>query len=100
MIEQWEKFVKKHNVIFEGLGLFLNKYTIKVHENDWGFIKSPRKVPQTVLGKFKFELAKLKKSQIIERVEQPKEWSSNLVVVQKLDNSLELQFQTRFKRVE
>lgn len=85
-----DEFVKKHKVVFEGLGVFLSEYTNKIHENALGVIKPLRRVPQTVLKKLKCELAKLEKNQIFERVEQPKEWSSNLVIVQKQDKSLGL----------
>lgn len=88
--EERDKFVKEHKSIFEGMGTFPSKYKIKILDNTVGVINPPRRVPQTILERLKIELSNLEKNKIIEKVGEPKEWSCNLVIVQKPDKTLRL----------
>lgn len=85
-----DKFVKEHKIIFEGIGTFPSEYKIKMLDNAVGVINPPRRVPQTILERLEIELLKLEKNGIVEKVKEPKEWCSNLVIVQKPDKSLRL----------
>lgn len=101
--EERDKFVKEHKVIFDCMGTFPTKYNIKTVNNAGGVINPPRRVPLTILERLKIELLNLDKNKIIEKVEEPKEWSSNLVIEQKTDKSLRLfldpkELNTIFKR--
>lgn len=83
MFSNKEQFVKNNNEVFQGMGLFPDKYQIKVDNNVEGIIKPPRRLPQTLLSKLKVELKKLEKLKIISKVDEPKQWASNLVIVEK-----------------
>jgi len=85
-----ELFINKNKEIFKGMGMFPGEYKIKIMKNAEGIIKPPRRVPQTVLEKLKKELDSLLVSGIIKTVEEPKQWSSNIVIVHKADGSLRL----------
>lgn len=81
--EEIDKFVKEHKIIFDCMGTFQTKYNIKTVNNAVGVINTPIYSLLTILERLKIELLKLEKNIIIKKVEEPKEWSSNLVIVQK-----------------
>lgn len=83
-------FLKTYSDIFEGIGSFPDTYTIKIDKNIPGVIKPPRRIPQALLEQLKIELNILTKTGIVSKVNEPKEWSSNLVIIQKPDKKLRL----------
>lgn len=85
-----EQFLKTYSDIFEGIGSFPDIYSIKIDKNIPGVIKPPRRIPQTLLEQLKIELNTLIKTGIVSKVNEPKNWSSNLVIVQKPDKKLRL----------
>ena len=84
-----DEFLQVNSDIFKGIGVFPDKYTIKVNDNSNGVIKPLRRLPRKITEQLKFELESLVKKNIIEKVEQPKNWASNLVVVEK-DNKIRI----------
>jgi len=78
--EKKELFINNNKEIFKGMGMFPGEYKIKIMKNVEGIIKPPRRVPQSVLEKLKKELDSLLESGIIKTVEEPKQWSSNIVI--------------------
>lgn len=85
-----ELFINNNKEIVKGMWLFPGEYKIKIMKNEKDVIKSPGRVPQTVLEKLKIELNSLLKSGIIKLVKEPKQWSSNIVIVYKVDGILRL----------
>lgn len=85
-----ELFISNHKEIFKGMGMYPGEYKIKIMDNAVGIIKPPRRIPQTVLVKLKGEIDNLLKSGIIDKVEDPKQWSRNIVIVHKTDGSIRL----------
>uniref|UniRef100_A0A2S2NI46 RNA-directed DNA polymerase n=1 Tax=Schizaphis graminum TaxID=13262 RepID=A0A2S2NI46_SCHGA len=83
-------FVSKNIHIFTGMGTFPGEHKIKINDNAPGSIKPPRRLPQTLSSDVEKELIKLVKSGIISKVDEPKEWSSNLVVIRKPDKSIRI----------
>jgi hypothetical protein len=76
--------------VFSGLGQFEKEYEIKVKEGVEGVRELPRRVPYALQPRLKNTLDKLKEQNVIADVEQPTEWVSSLVVVEKKDGSLRL----------
>jgi len=87
---QKDKFLINNSSIFEGMGTFLGEHTIKINPNSQSSIKPARRLPQTLYKDVQIELNKLLKHNIISKVEEPKEWASNLVIIRKPDKTLRL----------
>uniref|UniRef100_A0A8D8T341 Uncharacterized protein K02A2.6 n=1 Tax=Cacopsylla melanoneura TaxID=428564 RepID=A0A8D8T341_9HEMI len=85
-----EKLVAKYNTVFQGLGKFPVEYEISINKDVQPTIKPPRRVAYSVLPKLQLTLDKLVKSKIIEPVESPKEWCSNIVIVEKTSGDLRI----------
>ncbi|KAL1460274.1 hypothetical protein WDU94_012195 [Cyamophila willieti] len=83
VVKNKEYFCDKYATVFEGLGSFPTQYEIKINENADPIIHPPRRQPLSVLPKLENALDKLVKSGVIEKVNSPKNWCSNLVVVDK-----------------
>lgn len=80
-----ESFIKNNKALFEEKGTFPDMYTIKIDKNKNGVIRPPRRLPKTLMLKFKAELDKLLKNKIITKVNEPKQWASNIILVEKPD---------------
>ena len=75
---------------FEGLGCVEGKYTIKLKANSQPTIQPQRNVPLRLRDKLKATLDDLEKKDIITKVEEPVNWVSNLVIVEKANITLRL----------
>lgn len=84
------QFIANNKMVFEGVGCFPDTYRIKIDKNVEGIIKPPRRLPQTMMNKLKTELDTLTKNKIIDKVNEPKEWASNLVIIQKNDGNIRI----------
>lgn len=73
--------------IEQDAGLISN-YEIKLKPNSIGHIESCRCIPFKLRDQLQLELAKMEKTQIIEKVYEPTEWINALVLVTKNDGSL------------
>lgn len=71
-------FVKINQDLFEGLGCFPQKVRIKLREGATPVARPPRRVPIAVKSRLQEALVKLEQEGIIERLEAPTEWISNL----------------------
>lgn len=70
--------------LFEGLGKLAGEYTIKLREDAHPVaLTTPRRVPIPLLPKVKTELARMEQLGVIEKIDEPSEWCSGMVVVQK-----------------
>jgi hypothetical protein len=83
-------FLKEYTHNFNGVGAFTEKYTVKLEQGVQGIIQPPRRLPQSRMTKLKSQLQEMLKAQIISKVEQTKEWASNLVLIEKNDKSLRI----------
>lgn len=86
---QKESFIEDNKDLFTGLGT-IGKYKIQIKEGAVPVIKPIRRVPQSVKDRLKETLDRYEKGDIIEKVEGPTAWCSNLVIVEKPDKSLRL----------
>lgn len=78
-----EKFLTLNEDVFNGLGSFPIKYSIKIDNSMESSIKPPRRVPHSITDKLKETLKNMEQQKIIKRVDKPKQWASNLVIVEK-----------------
>lgn len=65
-------------------------YKIKITDQTKSVIKAPRRLPDTMMERLKVELDGLEKLSIVAKVNEPKKWASNLVIVEKPNKSLRI----------
>lgn len=85
-----EEFLETNADVFNGLGCFPGLTTFKVKEGSEPKINPPRRVPLQIKDRLKQSLDTLEKNGIIEKVEQPTGWVSNLVVIEKPNKTLRI----------
>lgn len=74
--------------LFGGLWCLPGEHRIIVDENVTPVIQPCRKVPFALKDKLKVELDRMEKCEVIEKVVEPSDWVSGLVVVHKKDGNL------------
>ena len=86
-----QKLVCEFSDIFEGRGKLLNyKCKLYVEESVKPIAQKMRRYPYHLRKQIKEELKRLENEDIIEKVEGPQEWISNLVVVPKANGKVRL----------
>jgi len=84
-------FLMKNKHLFDGVvGKCNVQCSFEVDEKVTPIVKPPRRVPYAIINKLKSKLDELEKDYIISKVDKPKNWVSNLVVIEKTDGSLRL----------
>ncbi|UYV63288.1 K02A2.6-like [Cordylochernes scorpioides] len=78
-----KEILNRHKNIFEGIGRLPIEHKIRLNENTTPVIAPSRKIPLSIREKVKAELERMEKLDIIEKVEEPSEWTHPIVVVQK-----------------
>ncbi|UYV61543.1 K02A2.6-like [Cordylochernes scorpioides] len=78
-----KEILNRHKNIFEGIGRLPIEHKIRINENTTPVIAPSRKIPFSIREKVKAELERMEKLDIIEKVEEPSEWTHPIVVVQK-----------------
>ncbi|GBM10650.1 Uncharacterized protein K02A2.6 [Araneus ventricosus] len=78
----------KYNQVFEGLGNLPGKYRITLCENSVPVVSVTRKVSFSLLEPLKVELDRMVKAGVIEKVTEPTDRVSPLVIVQKKNGAL------------
>ncbi|GBO17273.1 hypothetical protein AVEN_74987-1 [Araneus ventricosus] len=78
----------KYNQVFERLGNLPGRYRITLCENSVPVVSVTRKVAFSLLEPLKAELDRMVKARVIEKVTEPTNWVSPLVIVQKKNASL------------
>ena len=89
-VQQKRAILNEVQDVFEGLGCVEGEYTIKLKVNSQPTIQPQRNVPLRLRNKLKATLDDLERRDIITKVEEPVDWVSNLVVVEKANNTLRL----------
>ena len=89
-VQQKPTILNEFQDVFEGLGCVDSEYTIKLKVNSQPTIQPQRNVPLRLRDKLKATLDDLERRHIITRVEEPVDWVSNLVIVEKANNTLKL----------
>ena len=73
--------------LFSGMG-DLGEAKIHLQEETVGVIDAPRRVPLALKDRLKKELDRMQEQEVIERVTEPTDWVSSLVVVEKPNGKL------------
>ena len=81
---------REYSDVFEGLGCFEKKYKIALKPDAKGVIQTPRKIPYSIQPKLKDTLDLLEADGIIASIDEPTEWVSNLVIVEKKNGELRI----------
>ncbi|XP_029055276.2 uncharacterized protein K02A2.6-like, partial [Osmia bicornis bicornis] len=89
-VSEKDEFIKKNKDIFEGLGRFEEKCNIAIDSSYKPVARPPRRIPLKIKEKLKNKLLELQEKKVISKVDNPKGWVSNLVIIEKPDKSLRL----------
>ena len=76
--------------VFEGLGRINPPHKMRLKDGYEPVVHPPRKIPETIRTKLKNELERMEKDDVIAKVDEPTEWVSSLVIVEKPDGSLRI----------
>lgn len=85
-----QSIATEYSDIFTGLGMYPEKYTIRLKDDAQPVIQPPRRVPQSLHKSLKKKLDDMTQKKVIEPVDQPTDWVNNLVIAEKKDGSLRL----------
>ena len=80
---------QKYPMVFKGLGK-LGMYHITLQDNHTPVINPPRRIPHSLKSRLQQSLEKNVRLGVLKKVDQPTDWVSNLVIVEKKDGSLRL----------
>lgn len=78
-----DQYITKYPKVFSGLGCFSKPYHIKVDPRVQPVITPVRNHPVALRDRLKETLDEMEKMNVIRKVDQPTEWVSSLVVVEK-----------------
>ena len=82
--------IREFDDVFTGRGRMPGQVNLQVDPNIQPVIMRPRRVPIAVQPKLKTELERLEHEGVIEKVDEPTDWCSSLVCVQKPNGNLRL----------
>ena len=77
------EILKKYEDVFDGIGCLEGAYRIKIDSSVTPVVHPPRKIPFTQRENVKEELDRMEALGVIRKADEPTEWVSSLVVVQK-----------------
>lgn len=83
-------FIDKNADLFEGLGCFIEDFSMELKENAVGSVRAARRIPLSLMERVRKELDEMESKRIIERVNEPTDFVSNLVIVEKTNGRLRL----------
>lgn len=83
-----DSLMEEYKDCFEGLGCLPGLHKIHVDKSVTPVVHPCRKIPFALREKLKDELAHMEKLEVIKKVDEPTEWVSSLVVLQKRTGSL------------
>lgn len=83
-----DRFIRENKDIFQGLGCFVENIDIKIVPGAVPVAKPARRVPLSLVDRVKEEIDRMVDRGIAEWVDEPMEWVSNLVIVEKKDGRL------------
>lgn len=83
-----ENFIKINKSVFEGMGCFPQKCKIEIKSDAIPVASPPRRVPLKIHDELERTLKDLEKYGIIKKVDSPRDWVHNLVVIEKKNGRL------------
>ena len=84
------QILKDFQDVFNGRGCMPGEVSLQVDNSIHPVIAPPRRVPLTVQPKLKDELDRLEREQVLVKVQEPTDWCSSLVCVEKPNGKLRL----------
>lgn len=82
--------IDKYKTVFEGIGRLPGEHRLIVDETVSPTVRSSRKIPIKLRPRLREELDRLQELNIIEKVDEPTDWVSSIVLVEKPDGKLRL----------
>lgn len=89
-INNKEDIVSKNLSLFQGVGEFKVPLELHIQPGAQAVVKPPRRVPHAIRERLACKLQSLQEHRIIEKVEHPKSFVSNLVIIEKSDGNLRI----------
>ncbi|GBN61738.1 Transposon Ty3-G Gag-Pol polyprotein [Araneus ventricosus] len=80
-----DEFMQNNVELFEGVGKFKGTCKITIKNNATPVASPPRRVPLTVKPKLE-----LKMKELVAKVDQPKEWVSNIVIIEEANGTIRI----------
>lgn len=84
----YSELIKDHEDIFQGLGELPGEYHIEVDKEVTPVVNPCRKIPFPLQEKLKEELTRMENLGVIVKVEEPTDWVSSIVLVEKPNGKL------------
>lgn len=82
--------IEKYCELFQGVGHFEKSLELHIQPGAQPVVRPPRRVPNALINRLRDKLQSLENRQIISKVEHPKSFVSNLVIIEKKDGSLRI----------
>ena len=79
----YDELMEEYSDLFQGLGCLPGEHTIRVDKNVPPVINPCRKVPFALQKPLKTELDRMESLNVIEKIDEPTDWVSSLVIVEK-----------------
>lgn len=79
----YEDLTKEYSDLFQGLGCLPGEHTIRLNNSVPPVIHPCCKVPCALRKRLKDELDRMEKLEVIEKIDEPTQWVSSLVIVEK-----------------
>ena len=90
-MEENKDITKSYPKLFNGLGLLSSPYKIRVKEDARPYaLSTPRRIAIPLLPKVREELSRMESMDVIERVTEPTDWCSGMVVVPKANGKVRI----------
>lgn len=83
-----EDLLSEYPAVFNGTGMFAKEYHIETSSEVRPCIQPQRRIPYTRHDKLKQTLDDLKQREIVDDVDRPTDWVSNLVITEKKNGSM------------
>lgn len=89
-VQQKSDILDEFEDVFQGLGCVDGEYEIQLDKSVPPIIQGQRNIPMRLTDKLKSTLNNLERQGVISKVDEPVDWVSNLVIVEKKDGSLRI----------
>ena len=82
--------IQDYKDVFGELGCLIGDHHINIDRNATPVIHPPRKIPISLMKKLKAELERMCKLDVIEKIDEPTDWVSSMVIVEKGNGQLRI----------
>lgn len=82
--------INQYSELFQGVGCFEVPLELRTQPGAQPVVRPPRRVPHALLERLAAKLRSLEDQRIIEKVEHPESYVSNMVIIEKVDKNLRI----------